>query len=411
MHMKKWRILGTILGIELIALVCCLLVLHFGKNRQENGDKPGNDAYKVSYEDLDGRPIEETEVSDHDLAWEKIEEQTADTSEQEVLGETVEENRPITLLFAGDVLFDDQYAVMSYLKNRGGDIRSDFDDATWQVMQDADFFMLNNEFPYSDRGTPTEGKTYTFRARPEYVQFVKQMGADLVSLANNHAYDYGEEAFLDTMEILTDAGIPYVGAGHNLEEASRPYCLEMGGNKVAILAATQIERLDNPNTKGATETKAGVFRCLNDRVLLEKITECKEDGYYTIVFVHWGTESTTEIDYWQNLQGKEFAEAGADLIIGAHPHVLQGIDKIGDTPVIYSLGNYLFNSSDRDTGLFEVTLDGNVATSYRFYPARQEDCAVHMPQDSEKQRILSEMQELSSQVIFDSDGTLHFQED
>ena len=97
----------------------------------------------------------------------------------------------VTFAFAGDILFDGNYAVGATAWNRGG-IRACFDDAVWQVMQDADVFMLNNEFPYSTRGTPIAGKTYTFRASPDTAEWLSDMGVDLVSLGNNHAYDYGE---------------------------------------------------------------------------------------------------------------------------------------------------------------------------------------------------------------------------
>ncbi|MCR5033780.1 MAG: CapA family protein [Lachnospiraceae bacterium] len=426
--MKKWKILGIVIGIELVALVSCLLLLHFGSARngagtgtkrddavaaKEAGEEPQTaGAYRLTYENLDGTPIAESteEDNDYDLSWEKV-----DPSEKVLLEtaaeteETEEEPRPITLLFAGDILFDDNYSIMAKTKARGGDIRADFDDASWQVMQDADFFMLNNEFPYSDRGTPTEGKTFTFRARPEYANYVKEMGVDLVSLANNHAYDHGEIALLDTLDTLTEAELPYIGAGRNLEEASTPYILEMGGSKVAILAATEIERIESPDTKGATAKSPGVFRCLDDTLLLQKIKECKEAGYYTIVFVHWGTENVTEIDYWQNRQSKEFAQAGADLIIGAHPHILQGMANVEGVPVVFSLGNYLFNSSGRNTGLFEVTLEENTATSYRFYPGRQENCAVRLSTGAEMQQILEEMRQMSPGVTIDENGYVFFQ--
>ncbi len=184
----------------------------------------------------------------------------------------------------------------------------------------------------------------------------------------------------------------------------------MCGSNVAILAATEIERIESPVTKGATAKTPGVFRCLDDTLLLQKITECKEAGYYTIVFVHWGTENVTEIDYWQNRQSKEFAQAGADLIIGAHPHILQGMANVEGVPVVFSLGNYLFNSSARNTGLFEVTLEENMATSYRFYPGRQENCAVRLSTGGEMQQILEEMRQMSPDVTIDETGYVYFQQ-
>ncbi len=100
--------------------------------------------------------------------------------------------------------------------------------------------MVNNEFPYSSRGTPLAGKQYTFRADPSTAEWLTEMGADIVSLANNHCFDYGEEALLDTLDTLDSIGMIHVGAGHNLDEASEPAVFECGGMKIAILNATMI---------------------------------------------------------------------------------------------------------------------------------------------------------------------------
>ena len=178
----------------------------------------------------------------------------------------------VTLAFAGDVLFDDHYAITGSVRG-DGDISKGVLPEVIERMQSADIMMLNNEFAYSDRGAPTEGKQFTFRARPETVQYLSDMGVDLVSLANNHAYDYGPEALTDTLDTLRGAGIPYVGAGREINEARKPVYYIVGDIKIAFVSATQIERLDTPDTKEATETTPGVFRCWNGERLLETIRE------------------------------------------------------------------------------------------------------------------------------------------
>ncbi len=316
-----------------------------------------------------------------------------------------------TLTFGGDILFDEGYAIMAKMKARSGQdqtryIEEAFDASMLETMREADLFMVNNEFTYTDRGAPTPGKTYTFRARPEYASLLHDMGVDLVSLANNHAYDYGEISLLDTMDTLKAVGIPYVGAGRDLAEAVRPVYFIAGDVKIAFLSATQIERVDNPDTKGATETSPGVFRCRNADRLLQAVREAREQSDFVVVYIHWGTESTTELDWAQKEQAPQIAEAGADLIIGDHPHVLQGIDWIGDTPVIYSLGNYLFNSKTQDTCLVTATLDAHTGQlqSFRFIPAWQKDCRTIMHQGSEKERVLAHMRSLSPNAVIDEEG-------
>lgn len=310
----------------------------------------------------------------------------------------------ITITFAGDILFDAQYAVMSAMLQNGGDISAAIAPELIEEMQSADIMMLNNEFPYSDRGTPTEGKQFTFRAKPSYVSYLDDLGVDLVSLANNHAYDYGEAAFLDTLTTLEEAGITYVGAGRNLEEARRPVYYIIDNMKIAFVSATQIERSDNPDTKGATDSSAGVFRCWNGDNLIETVKEAKENSDFVIVYLHWGTENEVNIDWAQEKQAPEVAAAGADLIIGDHPHCLQRISVVQGVPVIYSLGNFWFNSKTVDTGMVKVTLNRDGLQEFQFIPCLQSGSKTTLLQGEEKTRVLDYMRSISGGVQIDDEG-------
>lgn len=309
----------------------------------------------------------------------------------------------VTLAFAGDVLFDDGYAIMGSVRG-DDDISKGVMPEVIERMQSADIMMLNNEFAYSGRGVPTEGKQFTFRARPETVSFLKDMGVDLVSLANNHAYDYGPDALTDTFDTLRGAEIPYVGAGRDISEARKPVYYIVGDIKVAFVSATQIERLDTPDTKEATETSPGVFRCWNGDKLLETIREAAENSDFVVAYIHWGTENQAELDWAQLKQAPELVEAGADLVIGDHPHCLQPIGVVGGVPVIYSLGNFWFNSKTLDTGIVEVVIDEAGIVSYQFVPCLQSGCKTSLLQDAEKERVLSYMRGMSEGVQIDSEG-------
>ncbi|MGN0376878.1 MAG: CapA family protein [Suilimivivens sp.] len=312
----------------------------------------------------------------------------------------------VSIGFAGDILFDDEYAMMANLLRRGVTMENGISEALLARMQEVDIMMLNNEFPYTDRGTSTEGKTYTFRADTSTVSYLDDMGADVVSLANNHIYDFGETGLLDTLTTLEEAGIPYVGAGRNLEEASAPVYFISGDIKIAIVAATQIERLDNPDTKGATESSAGTFRCWNPEKLYEVVAKAKENSDFVIAYIHWGTENVEEPDWAQLQQAEGIAQAGADLIIGDHPHCLQGIQYFGDTPVIYSLGNFWFNSKTLDTCMIEADISKDGLESLRFVPAIQSDCRTDLAYGTEKDRIISYMNSISYDVSIDADGVV-----
>lgn len=310
----------------------------------------------------------------------------------------------VTFGFIGDILFDDEYAIMANLLNRGVTIENGVSEAMLTELRGVDILVANNEFPFTDRGTPTEGKTYTFRADTDTVSYLHDMGVDVAVLANNHIYDFGEVGLLDTLDTLSEAGILGIGAGRNLDEASAPLYFIVNDMKIAVVAATQIERLDNPDTKGATDNSAGVFRCWNPEKLYEVVEQAKENSDFVIVYIHWGTENQAEPDWAQLDQAPKLAEAGADLIIGDHSHCLQGITYFDDTPVIYSLGNFWFNSKTLDTCMVRVTIGRDGLESFQFVPAIQSDCRVNMAYGEDKNRILAYMRSLSPNVLIDEEG-------
>lgn len=310
----------------------------------------------------------------------------------------------IVLLFGGDILFDESYAVMNSVVNGTGNIEDAFGDSILEEMVNADIFMVNNEFTYTDRGTPTEDKSFTFRANPSTANYLDDLGIDLVSLANNHAYDYGEVSLLDTIDTLNEVNMPYVGAGINIDEAKKPVYFIVNDTKIAFVAATQIERYENPDTKEATATSAGVFRCLYIDPMLEVIKEAKENSDFVIVFPHWGTENEEYPDWAQLEQAPQMVEAGADLIVGAHPHVLQGMEYIDGVPVAYSLGNFWFNSMTLDNGLLKVIIKENEIDTVQFLPGLQSGCKTILLEGTEKSRVLTYMEEISTDVEIDEDG-------
>ncbi len=322
---------------------------------------------------------------------------------------TDDDDGVITIRFAGDLLLDDSYAVAASIKERSGgtlDAEYAFDEEMLRLMREADIFMLNNEFPYTVNGEPIEGKQFTFRADPSDTKFLQDIGADIVSLANNHSYDFGEISLLDSLDALDEAGIAYVGAGRDISEASAPIYLVSDNVRIAIIASTQIERMPNPDTKGADENTPGVFRSMDLTALLEVIKEAKEVSDYCIVFTHWGTEGEEETDWSQNEQAPLIAEAGADLIIGAHPHVLQKIEYIGDTPVFYSIGNFLFNSKTLNACLAEVNIDAESGDllSLRFIPTLQSNCQTVTLSGDDYTAALNDMRSLSPDIEIDDEG-------
>ncbi len=262
----------------------------------------------------------------------------------------------ITLAFAGDINFDDTWSVMAHYHELGDDLEAVIDPKYIDAMRSADVMWINNEFTYSDRGSPLNGKAYTFRSKPENVRLLEEMGVDIVGLANNHVYDYGKEAFLDTLDTLKAVGISYVGAGHDLNEAKSPVYMDVDGVCIAYVAASRAEKYKM--TPQATDTEPGILRCYDNTIFLESIREADLKADYVVALPHWGTEYSQVLEPAQTEGAKLYIEAGADAVIGAHTHCLQEITDIDGKPVVYSLGNFWFNEKTLDTMLYEIHLSG-----------------------------------------------------
>lgn len=404
--------LGTVLLFGLLFIAGTKLLSKSDEKQEqkqdreaENADVPGSQAPSLWEKVLSEEPqVQETAAVVETSRYAEVLADPEYRKANRIYAWEAEKEEEVTIGFVGDILLDDEYAIMANLLRRGATIDNGISPTLLGMLQGVDILVANNEFPYTDRGTPTEGKTFTFRADTAAVAYLHDIGVDAAVLANNHIYDFGEVGLLDTLDTLTQAGIPYVGAGRNLQEASAPIYYIVNDMKIALVAATQIERLDNPDTRGATEDSAGVFRCLNPEKLYEVVRTAKENSDFVIVYIHWGTENVTEIDWAQIDQAPKIVEAGADLVIGDHPHCLQGITYFEDTPVIYSMGNFWFNSRTIDTGMVRVTIGKEGLKSFQFIPALQSDCRVDLVYDAEKERILNQMRELSPGVAIDPDG-------
>ena len=310
-----------------------------------------------------------------------------------------------TVLFAGDILMDPGYAAGDALTKRGA--VGCFDEEALGIMRDADLFVVNNEFAYTSRGSAVS-KEYNFRADPKHVQILRDMGADLVTLGNNHTYDYGEEGLLDTLDTLNAAGVPYIGAGRDLEEASAPAVYTIGGFRISLVNAESILFNSNPPAQCALEGKPGTFDCYRPEMLFEAVRKAKEQSDYCIAVLHWGSEGKSTPNEKQLLLSRGAAEAGADLIIGGHPHVLQTISRAGTVPVVYSLGNYLFHSGTYDTGVIQAVFRPSEKRleTLRFVPMQCRNMKVYTLSGSEKERLLKYMRSLSPEVQIDEDGII-----
>lgn len=311
-----------------------------------------------------------------------------------------------TICFAGDINLDENWDTTLFMDQQPDGIYGCISPELVETMREADIMCLNNEFTYSTGGTPLPGKAYTFRADPKRVEVLEQLGVDAVTLANNHVYDYGAEALLDTFAVLEEAEVPYFGAGRTLEEAMEPLYLEVEGKTIALVAASRAEKYKM--TPQATDTEPGILRCYDTELFLQAIREGSENADFCIAFVHWGTEYSFDLEQVQLDTGREYLDAGADAVIGAHSHCLQGMEYYDGKPIVYSLGNYWFNSKTLDTMLLQLHFSGDdtgAQLEVQVVPAVQAGCrTAYAAQPEERRRIYDFLESISVNVEISDEG-------
>lgn len=310
--------------------------------------------------------------------------------------------KSIILGFAGDVNLDEDSKPVARYDNQNKGILGALSPELIEEMNLADIMMLNNEFAFSTRGTETPDKSYTFRANPKRVDILKEMGVDIVSLANNHTLDFGYDALEDTFATLEEAGIDYVGAGNTLDQAKAPVYYTIGDKKIAYVAASRVVFAMDWY---ATDTRPGMIGTYDPTLFLSSIKEADENSDFVVAYVHWGVERTNYPVEYQKTLAKQYIDAGADVVVGCHPHVMQGIEFYKGKPIAYSLGNYWFNASNRESGLLKIILDPDDTISVQLLPVMQENTYTYFIREKIAQNAYYKfMEEISFHVTFDENG-------
>jgi len=235
----------------------------------------------------------------------------------------------MSIVFVGDIMLDGGpgHAVSS-----GRDPFA----ACSQLLADADYSVGNLECVLG-RGGERMLKPFSFRAAADSPRFLKKHFS-AVSLANNHSGDFGPAGLVEQLRILDEAGIQSFGAGRTLAEARQPLVLERDGFKVALLGSNGFRAL----TTAATADRAGSAP-LEEEQVLEDIRAARTRADAVVPFVHWGPENTPQPRPAQVRLARKMVDAGAAAVIGAHPHVTQTVEMVRGVPIIYSLGNFVFD--------------------------------------------------------------------
>ena len=315
-------------------------------------------------------------------------------------------DKTITIDLVGDINLADDWYTMEAATQRGG-VSDCISENAQSELAAADISVVNNEFVYEDGETPLAGKTYTFGAATENVKLLKIFSADLVTLANNHVYDYGEAGLISTLDTLDGAEIPYVGAGRNLEEASAIKYFVVKGRKIAFVSATEIEKFAK-YTKEATENSPGVIKTIDTSLFCSVIAEAKANADYVVACVHWGIEGKNDFEAEQRRMAEDYVKAGADVVIGGHPHRLQGVEFIEDTPVAYSLGNFWFSTGTIYTTIAQIRIDESGELSLYMIPCIQQNLTTSiLTEDAEIDDFYKYVADVSYGVGIDADGRFY----
>lgn len=315
-------------------------------------------------------------------------------------------DKTIKIDLVGDINLADDWYTMDAATQRGG-VSDCISENAQSELASADISVVNNEFVYEDGETPLAGKTYTFGAATENVKLLKIFSADLVTLANNHVYDYGEEGLISTLDTLDGAEIPYVGAGRNFEEASAIKYFVVKGKKIAFVSATEIEKFAK-YTKEATENSPGVIKTIDTSLFCNIIAEAKANADYVVACVHWGIEGKNDFEAEQRRMAEDYVKAGADVVIGGHPHRLQGVEFIEDTPVAYSLGNFWFSTGTIYTTIAQIRIDGSGELSLYMIPCIQQNLTTSiLTEEAEIDDFYKYVADVSYGVGIDADGKFY----
>jgi len=235
----------------------------------------------------------------------------------------------VRVVFVGDIMLD---GGPGHVVTSGGDPFA----GVASVLQNADITVGNLECAIVKKGHAVD-KPYTFRGPKRALPLLKKYFS-AVSLANNHAVDWGKQGFATELELLREAKLPYFGGGSDAHAARQPLVLTASGKRVAFLGYNDFP----PHSFAAGPATPGIA-WLIEKDVVQDIKAAHKQADIVLVFLHWGEELEEKPTEGQREMARRMLDAGADAIIGGHPHVTQTIDWYKDRPIVYSLGNFLFD--------------------------------------------------------------------
>ncbi len=314
--------------------------------------------------------------------------QNVDAGIQLKTKQALQEQEPISIVFAGDTLFD--WSVRKAIHQFGPDYPFEY---VKDEVSRADYAILNLETAVTKRAEKDPVQLYNFKSDPIALEGIKNAGFDMVSLANNHALDYQVGGLLDTIEHLNSYEIKYFGAGRNKQEAYRAQRIEINGKKISILGFSRFL----PAVRWYENEGPVIASAYQQERVLDAIDREGKDADYVIIYIHWGVEKNNRPENWQRQFAYDMIDRGADAIVGSHPHVLQGFEYYNGKPIAYSLGNFLFpdyvKGKTAQTGLLTLTIDGDISMQFNPFVIRTNQ--IHPLEGEDDQEVFEYLEQLS----------------
>lgn len=321
-----------------------------------------------------------------------------------ILTANIAKAEEITIIAVGDIM--PTARAMPFLKKQGLGYPYR---ATREILKGGDIVVGNLETPLTGKGNRFENKKYTFRAPIETAAALKETGFTHMSLANNHMMDYGASGLTSTLTALDDAGLNFAGAGENIKEARKISFTEIKGKKIAFLSFSKTYPIEFYAGNKRAGTAPGY-----KKFITYDLKKAASEADIVIVAFHWGGEKLEHPRAYQKELARLSIDAGADIVIGHHPHVLQGIERYKEGVIFYSLGNFAFGSyspSSRESIIAKVVLEDGRISSVEAVPINVNNFEVHFQprviEGGEGEKVISHLSRLSeplgSRLIF-ADG-------
>ncbi|QDX91251.1 CapA family protein [Brevibacillus laterosporus] len=311
-------------------------------------------------------------------------------------------SKNVRLTFVGDIMMSGH--VETLLKDKGYDYA--FKHVKDLFLAD-DYTIGNLETPITEKGTPAANKQFVYKSSPEAVTAMKASGIDLVNLANNHSMDQGEDGLLDTMYTLDKEKMEYVGAGVNADRAYSPVFVERNGVKMAFFGFSRVV----PETSWyAGKNKVGLAVMYDSKRAVEAVQAAKKKADLVIVIAHWGKEKVDFPVEHQKELAQALVNAGADLIVGGHPHVLQGFEQLNGKWIAYSMGNFIFTRATQpktwETMVLQATLTKEGVKELKMVPYHAELGQAVPMNEQNSLDLIKRIESISSGVKIAEDGTI-----